>query len=407
MSMTTDISGDDWVVSVDDHLIEPPRLWIDRMPARLREQSPQVVGRDGVDTWVFEGGRQTSVVDEFVACAGKKPGEFRQGPINYADMRPGFYDPVARVYDMDADGVLASLCFPTVSRIGGQMFLMAQDKKLALACLQAYNDWVIDEWAGAAPGRLIPCVLLPYWDPARCAEEVQRTAAKGAKAVSWTENLSDLGLPSLHDRSGHWDPVLAALNETRLVLSCHFGSSGRVYTTSADAPRTVSATLVAMNLAAAMTDWIWSGKLQRFPNLRIALAEGGIGWIPYILERLSSVYERYRWAKDNEWTVDLMTGAITPREMIEMSVDEPLALFHEHIFACFINDRHGSENIEKIGVDNVMIETDYPHSDGTFPHSRDNARRMTAHLTPENREKVLRLNALRVFNFATPPTAGA
>jgi predicted TIM-barrel fold metal-dependent hydrolase len=405
--MGNDSSIDGWVVSVDDHVIEPPGLWVDRVAARFREQAPQVVVRDGVDTWVFENGRQISIVDEFVACAGKDPGQYRQGPINYADMRPGFYDPVARVQDMDLDGVLASVCFPTVSRIGGQMFLAAYDKELSLACLKAYNDWVVDEWAGAVPGRLIPCALLPYWDPNCCAEEVERVAEKGAKAVSWTESLFDLGLPSLHDRSGHWDRVLAALNDTGLVLSCHFGSSGRVHTTSPDAPRMVSATLVAMNLASAMTDWIWSGKLQRYPNIRIVLAEGGIGWLPYVLERLSSVYERYRFAKDNELAIDLMTGVITPREMDAMSIDEPLALFHDHIFACFIDDPHGSENIDKIGVDNVMIETDYPHSDGTFPHSRDNALRMTAHLPPETREKVLRDNALRVFDFAAATPVGA
>ena len=168
----------------------------------------------------------------------------------------------------------------------------------------------------------------------------------------------------------------------------------------------VSATLVAMNLASALADWIWSGKLQRFPDLRIVLAEGGIGWIPYVLERLSSVYERYRWAQENELAIDLMTGVITPWEMAAMSVDEPLALFHDHIFACFIDDAHGADNIDKIGVNNVMIETDYPHSDGTFPHSRDNATRMTAHLTPEVRRLVLRIMPLRVFDFAAAPVGG-
>jgi predicted TIM-barrel fold metal-dependent hydrolase len=287
------------------------------------------------------------------------------------------------------------------------MFLMAQDKDVALVCVRTYNDWVIDEWAGAAPGRFIPCVILPLWDPGLCAEEIERTAASGAKAVSWSENLHHLGLPSLHDRSGHWDRTLATLNETGLVLACHFGSSGRVHTTSPDAPRMVSATLVTMNLASAMTDWIWSGKLQKYPNLRITLAEGGIGWMPYILERLTSVYERYRWAQENDWTIDLMTGAITPREMAELAVDDPQRLFSQHIFGCFIDDKHGAQNIEKIGVDNVMIETDYPHSDGTFPHSQTTVQEMTGHLSAEDRTKVIGGNAVRVFDFvpAAEPVA--
>lgn len=227
----------DWIVSVDDHLIEPPNLFVDRAPKRRADDVPHVEVIDGFDTWLYDGGRQKVTVDGFVACAGKEWGTFTTGPVNYADMRPGCYDAAARVADMDHDGILASACFPTVVRIAGQMFMFSRDRELGLLCLQAYNDWVVEEWAGSAPGRLIPIVILPWWDRDACVAEVHRMAAAGAKAVSWSENLHDLGLPSLHSDDAYWDPVLAALDETGLVLATHFGSSGKHVETSPDAPR--------------------------------------------------------------------------------------------------------------------------------------------------------------------------
>jgi hypothetical protein len=231
----------------------------------------------------------------------------------------------------------------------------------------------------------------------------------GARAISWSENLHDLGLPSIHDDDGYWDPVLAAANDTEMVLATHFGSSGKHVQTSPDAPRPVSATLVPMNLACALADFIWSGKLQQFPNLRIVLAEGGIGWIPYILERLGSVFERYQWARENDFQIDLVTGTVTARDHAKLRVDaDPVQLFRDHIFGCFVSgqDRFGSQHIDAIGIGNVMIEADYPHSDGSFPSTLPRARACLQQYAPEEQYQIVAGNALRVFRFEPAPRPG-
>ena len=400
--------GLNWIISTDDHLIEPPNLWVDRVPARYRDVVPRTRVENGVETWTYDGGRQHTSVSGFVACAGLERGSYSPDPVSYASMRPGYYDSAARVADMDEDGVLASLCFPTIIRTCGQMFTMGRDKDVDLLCLRTYNDWVIDEWAGAAPGRFIPLIVLPLWDRNLCVAEIERCAAKGAKAISWTENPHHLGLPSLHDDGDHWDPVLAAVNETGLVLATHFGSSSRVPETSPDAPRLISATLCPMNLSFALTDWIWCGKLQRFPNLKFTMAEGGIGWIPYILERLQSVYERYKHARDNNYRVDLMTGEISLKEDRRLNIDiPPSELFRRHVFGCFIEDEFGAKNIHSVGVGNVMMESDYPHSDGTFPHTRKAAAHSLHSYTDEEKYLVMQGNARRVFDFTPAPYPAA
>src|SRR4029077_4264224 len=149
---------------------------------------------------------------------------------------------------------------------------------------RVYNDWFIEEWCGKAPGRQIPIVTLPLWDPKLAAAEIERCASRGAKGIFFSENPYDLGTPSIHDKDGHWDPVFAAANDTGMPLLAHLGSSSRSTTTAPDAPYQVGAVLTGLNLSKFLVDWLFSGKLQRYPNLKLVMAEGGIGWIPWVLE---------------------------------------------------------------------------------------------------------------------------
>ena len=212
-------------------------------------------------------------------------------PVSYDEILPGCYDQAARLADMDLNHVEASLCFPTVPRFCGQTFLEREDKELALLCVQAYNDWMIDDWGGGpGRGRLIPLTLIPLWDAELAAAEVRRCADKGSHAMAFSENPATLGLPSIH--SGHWDPLWAACQETETVVNMHIGSSSKLTTTSADAPILVWVALTAQNAMAALVDWLSSGLLASFPTLRIALSEGQVGWMPFMLERIDSAWER-------------------------------------------------------------------------------------------------------------------
>lgn len=364
------------IISVDDHVIEHPRVWTDRLPARFQEAGPKVVEVDGNELWSFEG--RLSPTIGLNAVAGKDPKDFGLEPTRYADMLPGCYDVSARLADMDLDGIHAQMCFPSFPGFAGSTFFAAEDKELATACVQAWNDFIIDEWCAAAPDRFIPMVMVPFWDVDASVAEVQRTAAKGAKAITFTEAPHRLGLPSFH--TDHWDRFLAAAQDADLPLCLHFGTGGAPEV-APDANFAVAIALFGMNSQFATVDLLLSPVFHKFPRLRVALSEGGIGWIPYILERVDYVWERHRW----------YTGVNTEVR--------PSDLFREHIFGCFIADEAGVAMRHMAGIDNLMFEGDYPHSDSNFPKSRKMLEEVLKDVPDDDARKIAEDNARRVFNF--------
>jgi predicted TIM-barrel fold metal-dependent hydrolase len=295
------------IVDLDAHVVEPATLWYDRLPARLREVGPRVEyapagevtlvdgkyvetpGTEGPTAawWVYDGNQ--AQIKRYIASVGVPAEQVTNEGITYDDMRPGCYITAERVKDMDINGVQAQMCFPNFIRFCGQIFLWAKDKSLAKLCVEAYNDWMVDEWAGGSGGRLIPLCIVPLWDVDLAVTEVRRNAARGVRSVAFTELPAYLDLPSLH--SGYWDPFFAACSETGTVLSMHIGSGTKTPQTSADAPGAVVGTIIFGNSVASMTDFMFSGVLHRYPNLKLLYAEAQIGWIPYLLERIDDVWE--------------------------------------------------------------------------------------------------------------------
>jgi predicted TIM-barrel fold metal-dependent hydrolase len=390
----------DWLVSVDDHILEPPNLWVDRVAKKDRDRAPHMIKDDktGMDVWVYDGKKFPS--SGLSAVAGKSKEEFSPEPLNYDEMRPGCYDPLARVEDMNQAGILASLSFPTVTRFCGQMFMEASDREFGFTCLQAYNDWHLEEWAGAAPGRFIPLILIPLWDPVLAAKEMERCAAKGATTFAFSENPEPLGLPTIHDKDRYWDPVMAAANDLEMVVSMHVGSSSTVPRISKDSPFLANLAWGATRTSGAMLTWLFSSMFQRYPNLKIALSEGEIGWVPYFLERAEQVLDKQRYwiQRGAQWS----NHGNNDLDLSELDVRE---VFRKHIFGCFIEDHHGIASIEEIGEDNIMCETDYPHSDSTWPNCISVVKKQIEHLTTEQQYKILRGNAERLYRFtpAEPP----
>jgi predicted TIM-barrel fold metal-dependent hydrolase len=370
------------LISVDDHLVEPPHLWQDRLPAKHREAGPRIVqeatvGGPPADIWMYEGRRYAQI--GLNAVAGKRPEEFGTEPLRYTDMIPGCYEPDARVIDMDLDGVQAAICFPSFPKFAGTVFLQGQDKGLALLCVQAWNDFMIDEWCAAAPERFIPIAMLPLWDVQACVAEIHRAAERGAKAITFTENPVPLGLPSFH--SDHWDPVFSACEETGLPLCLHFGTSGQAPTTAPDAPFAVTITLFGCNSMYAAADLIFSPVFHRHPRLKVALAEGGVGWVPYLLERADYVWDRHRWYQNVNQDV------------------KPSELFRRNIWGCFIDDVHGLKNRHEIGVDRITWECDYPHSDSNWPNSRKRAVEVFAEVPDDEVHRIVEWNSRELFDF--------
>jgi predicted TIM-barrel fold metal-dependent hydrolase len=364
--------------SVDDHVIESHDLWETRVPARWRDAAPRLVSTADDEYWTFEGERIKTIGLE--AAAGKPLDQFTMEPVRYAEMRPGYYDPKARLEDMDVDGVWAQVNFPSsLTRICGTRFLLAKDKELALACVRAYNDWIIEEWCAAAPDRYVPVVVLPLWDPTLAAAEVRRTAEMGAKAISASEAPHLLGFPSIHDP--HWNPLWQAITDVDLPVCLHIGSSGQSLQPTPGGPMSPSVALMPLNAMMAAMELLFSPIFARYPGLRFVLSEGGIGWVPYVLDRAEYTWNRHRF-----WTHEQDAG-------------NPLDIFRRHLSVCFIDDPTGIDNRDRIGVDSIMWEGDYPHTDTTWPHSRPRLEKELEGCTADEVAKIAYQNAERVFAF--------
>ena len=367
------------MVSVDDHVVEPPHLFEGRLPAKYADLAPQFVTlEDGTNAWRYEDREIANVA--LNAVSGRPPEEYGMEPTSFDEIRSGCWDIHERVKDMDANGVLGSLCFPSFPQFCGQLFARTEDKDVALAMVQAYNDWHIDEWCGTYPGRFIPCMLPAIWDPEVLAAEVRRCAAKGAHAVTFSENPSKLGWPSIH--SDHWDPFWTACSDENVVVCMHIGSSSQLVITAPDAPIDCLITLTPMNIVQAAADLVWSHVLRRFPRLNIALSEGGIGWIPYFLERVDYNYERH-----HRWTGQ------------DFGDQRPSEVFNEHIITCFIDDHFGVASREFLNMDRVCWECDYPHSDSTWPTAPETLAKQLDGVSDHDIDRITHLNAMRWFSF--------
>ena len=390
------------IISVDDHVVEPPDLWTSRLPAKYQDRCPRVERDSAV--FNFEGGEFTYqkgvpggaecdwwLYDDLVypfpklsAASGFETLDVE--PVTFDQIRPGGWKQADRLADMTANHVDASLCFPNVlPRFCGQTFLEREDKELALLCVQAYNNWMIDEWcAGDGRGRLIPLTLIPLWDPAAAALEVHRCADKGSFAVAFSENPYHLGLPSIHDKDRFWDPFLTACQETDTVVCMHIGSSSKMPTTSPDAPFSVSSTITFANAMGSMCDYILSGVFVRFPRLRVSYAEGQVGWMPYVIERMDKI-----WAErgDASFGIDLP--------------EPPSTYIPGHVWGCIFDDEIGLKNRDVIGMDQICFEVDFPHADSTFPHTLEVATRIcdAAGLADEEVYKLMRGNAIECFGL--------
>lgn len=387
------------IISVDDHVMEPKTLWQDQLPPSKRDKGPRVStekvkldfkgghygfsrgDEDGTlcDVWLFEDLAMPTGMLHGPAGIPKK--EQRNIPATYEDFRPGTYDQAARLEDMTLNHVDVAINYPNIfPRFAGQGFAERQDKELGLECLKIYNDWMIDDWcAGAGKGRLIPLTLVPLWDPRLAAEEVRRCAAKGSYAIAFSENPSKLGFPSLY--SGEWDVLWEACQETETTVSMHIGSSSSMPTTSPDAPLATSMSLYAHNAQGSLADWIFSETLTRFPTLKIAFAESQAGWVPFQRERMDAVW------KDGVGGVECPTA---PSEQMK-----------GRVWSCIFDDLAGLKQRDEIGIEMIVFETDYPHSDGTFPHSRKIAHELFAQagMNAEECRMVLRTNAITAYGL--------
>ena len=200
--------------------------------------------------------------------------------------------------------------------------------------------------------------------------------------MTFTENPATLDEPSFHDP--HWDPMFRALVDEGMILNIHLGSSGKLAVTAPDAPMDVMITLQPMNICMAAADLVWSRVFKEYPTLKVALSEGGTGWIPYFLDRLDRTYDMHH----------LWTGQDFGDKM-------PSDIFRDHILTCFIADPVGLALRDEIGIDNMCWEQDYPHSDSSWPEAPEELNRVAARYAVSDADlnKITHENAMRWYRF--------
>ena len=370
------------VISVDDHLVEPPGMFEGRLPARLQDRAPKVVEDVwGHQVWEFDGSTHSQV--GMNAVAGRRPETVKVEPFRFDQMRRGCWDIDARVHDMDLNGVWASLSFPSmITGFCGRVYSQCSDPELGLAVTRAWNDWMYEEWWQPYPERTIPLGITFLTDPEAGAAEIHRNAERGFRSVTLPERPHRIGLPSIFERS--WEPILRACAETDTVVSLHVGSSGLgdLPAGCGDVAIPLTATLFGQLSLTACVEWLWAGWALELPDLKIAMSEGGIGWVAMLIDRLDNIVDRSGYGGD--WPM------------------RPSDVLRRNFWFCTLDDPSTIDTRHTIGVDRIMVEVDYPHGDGTWPDTQDVIQRVWGHLPADELRALCCENAAGLYRHPLP-----
>ena len=371
------------LISVDDHLMEPPHTFEGRMPREYEERAPRVVEtEEGHQVWSIDGTPYFQV--GFMCVAGRPKEDHRVEPARYDELRAGCFDIHARIKDMDINGTWASVNFPSgVTGFGGTLFSTFKDQKFGLACVRAWNDWLFEEWHGSYPERIVPLGITYLTDAELGAEEIRRNAKRGFTAVTMPEQPHRNGLPPVFDK--YWEPIIRACAETETVLNLHVGSSGFASMPPGAPMLELGSTLFQAMAFESCAEWLWSAWPARYPELKIAMSEGGIGWAAGLIDRVDNIMARSGY------------GAGWPDKK-----NSPSDVLRRNFWFCMIDDPSTISTRHAIGVDNILFESDYPHGDGTWPDTQAVMRRMLGDLPVDEIRKIAHLNASKLYRHPLP-----
>jgi len=382
------------IIDADTHVTESPDLWTSRAPASMRDRVPFVVtGSDGSQRWQLGDGNSPLASVGMTATAGV--GSFKHPPKNYEEMHPGAYDANARLKYMDEMGIWAMVMYPNVGGFGAQQFLKLNDPELMLTCVQIYNDWQT-EWASADSRRLLPITSIPFWDVDAAVKEVRRCAAKGHKGILFTGEPQCFGKPLLGDP--HWNPLWETAVDLDLPISFHIGSGDmaegmvkeRMVTYGRMATFAELAVDIFLRNGVQLNDLLMSGVLARYPKIKFVSVESGIGWIPFVLEAMDYQFQGNS-VREERPEFDLL----------------PSEYFARNVYACYWFEQTAPRRlIDKVGVDNIMFETDFPHPTSLFGeevHAR--IKGGLSDCEESVRRKILWENAQKLYSVTGPTTA--
>ena len=399
------------VIDVDTHVSEPEDLWTSRVSVKKwgdmvphvvpyeeamarREEGGSTWGRDyfpGERVWIF-GGEPGFGVAAVAITNHNEP--YPAHPLTLEDATPGAHLPEPRLAYMDEEGIHAQLIYPNVAGFGSARFLQLKEPELMLACVRAYNDFLV-EWCSADAGRLIALAALPFWDVDLCVEEMQRVAKAGHRGIIWGGHTETYGLPRLADP--HWEPIWQQAEDLELAVNFHIdGASARLsfwegYAATPATRLTRHVPTSMLDNTGHITDMILSGVTHRHPKLNIVAVESGIGWIPFLLDMMEWNWKEQRgFAEHPDWD-------LTPSEY-----------FKRQCYGCFWAEKDSARAAIALYPDNCLFETDFPHPvsltpsgvEGVGGHARDHISEHFGDLPEDVLRKILHDNAARVYHVA-------
>jgi predicted TIM-barrel fold metal-dependent hydrolase len=383
----TEVASIDYpILDADAHVNEPPDLWQSRVPTRLRTRAPKVLRTDAGDVWSFDEGKRLRPLG-LTATAGLSYLQFRAEGLTYDGIRPGSYDPVARLADLDADGIWAQVLYPSVTLAGARTY--SDDRELQLACVRAYNEWLA-EFCAAGGGRLIGQTIIPTTGVADAVAELRWGLDHGMRGAV----IAAYPNGSLDDPGPANDPFWDLAQEAAVPLGVHIGSftesglaAGKLEQSTIQFMASAGASKAGAQTIPVVAQLVFSGVPQRFPRLRILLVEANIGWIPTVLEQLDDMFLRYRW----------FSGAV------ERMREVPSRIFHRNFWATFMIDTVGVELRHRMNGDHIMWSTDYPHTGSDWPNHRVTIARLFRGVPKADVKKMLHTNCKTLYGLDHVP----
>ena len=376
------------IISADDHVdlqFLPADIFVSRVPASLRDQVPHVVQTEIGGRWMYEGkdiGPHGTQKGSHNHPGGLKGALERSGSLREGELRPT--TPKLRLEDMARDGVAAQVLYGPVS---GMVGLMSMKPEVLTECFRAYNEWLA-EFCAAAPHQFLGAGILPYHDPQAAANEVYHLSELKLPQAMF---MAASAQPGVYESA--WEPLWTAAEETGVIIGFHISAGTLRSVRPEHHSQNLAATgtnlaLLQLQLDEPVTEVILAGVLERHPGLKIVVAEAGIGWIPFVLQRMEHALDRLLGNREY-WEA---------RGGFNLSL-RPTEYFRRQMWATFQEDKIGIKLLDDIGVDRVMWASDYPHPDGTFPYSQRAIQEQLGHLDETTRRLITSENARKLYNL--------
>lgn len=367
-----------WANSGDSHFLEPENLFQEILPPALAERMPRSVKEDGWETVYIDG--------EVIRRPLPKPikdGEFAGETIATLSARPpGAGNVTERIKDLDQEGIWGELTFPSL----GMWANMIKDPVLVSEGAKALNDWALSEIQQAAPDRLVATASLPLLRVEDAVKEVHRAASIGYHAV-FIPTVPPQGRPGYN--YDEWEPLWQAIEETGLILTIHIGTDGETTVYRGPGGAVLNYVETTYGGQRAVTQLIAGGALDRHPNLKVLVSEGGAAWAPFLGDRMNEGYRQH---------------SMFVRPKLSMS---PKEFIYRQVYVSFQHDETAVETVTGMGYQNVMFGSDYPHLEGTYGHTQKTLHELFDGVDPAVRHRVTVGAFAELFPHLPPPPVEA